>query len=233
MPADWARLPDFGVAPQGVDDLAPKGVLTAAINTGNPVIAHVGEDGELAGISVELAGAIARWIDRPLELRTYSSAGAVVACGGEWDIAFLAVDPQREEQFHFTPHYLTVVVDRPGVSIVASTGAAFALHLERTLVDATLSLLPTVADSAKAFLSGQYDALAGIRPALESLADANPGYRVVPGSFLTIKHAMATNRGRSKGAAILDAFVDRAMQSGWIEALHTQKAVPQGGGKTG
>lgn len=38
-----------------LDDLAPQGVLRAAINYGNPVLAQAGADGKPQGASVELA----------------------------------------------------------------------------------------------------------------------------------------------------------------------------------
>ena len=62
-----------------LDDLAPQGVLRAAINLGNPVLAQAGPGGKPQGASVELAAALARELDVALELVTYDAAGKVFA----------------------------------------------------------------------------------------------------------------------------------------------------------
>ncbi|NWE86004.1 restriction endonuclease, partial [Pseudomonas edaphica] len=45
------------IDPQVLQQLAPDGVLRAAINLGNPVLAQRGADGEPQGVSVALARA--------------------------------------------------------------------------------------------------------------------------------------------------------------------------------
>lgn len=47
------------ITPAVLQDLAPGGVLRAAINLGNPVLAQQDPDGSLHGVSVALAKALA------------------------------------------------------------------------------------------------------------------------------------------------------------------------------
>jgi len=82
-------------------DLAPSGLLRAAINYGNPVLAQRdAATGELRGVSVDLARELARRIGAPLELRPYEAAGKVTAdaASERWDIAFMDLHfPSRDQ----------------------------------------------------------------------------------------------------------------------------------------
>ncbi len=87
-----------------LDQLAPAGVLTAAINYGNPVLAQRGPDGRPAGVSVDLATALAGELDVSLNLVTFDAAGKVFAALEQrtWNLAFLAIEPVREAQISFS-----------------------------------------------------------------------------------------------------------------------------------
>ncbi len=84
--------------------------LRFAINLGNAVLAHLGETGKPAGITVELSHRLATRWGVSAEFVPYPAAGKVVAdAGGEhWDIAFLAIDPAREATLRFTSPYITI-----------------------------------------------------------------------------------------------------------------------------
>jgi polar amino acid transport system substrate-binding protein len=60
-------------------DLAPGGTLRAAINFGNPVLAQHADDGRPQGGSVQLAKALAKELNVPLEMVTFDAAGKVFA----------------------------------------------------------------------------------------------------------------------------------------------------------
>ena len=79
-------------------ELAPSGVLRAAINFGNIVLAQKDPaGGEPRGVSAELARVLARRLGVPLDYVAFEAAGKVVDAlkAGAWDIAFLAIDPVR------------------------------------------------------------------------------------------------------------------------------------------
>lgn len=92
------------IDPQVLQQLAPDGVLRAAINLGNPVLAQRGADGEPQGVSVALARALAEELGASLELITFDAAGKVFAALAEdvWRVAFLAIEPVREQQIAFS-----------------------------------------------------------------------------------------------------------------------------------
>jgi polar amino acid transport system substrate-binding protein len=92
-------------------DLALTGVLRAAINFGNSVLAQRDEaTGEPRGVSIDLARELGRRLGVPVELVTFDAAGKVFEAlkSGAWDVAFLAVDPARSTEIIFTAPYVLI-----------------------------------------------------------------------------------------------------------------------------
>ena len=90
-------------------DLAPNGVLRAAINLGNPVLAQ-GTPAEPAGVTVDIAAALGRRLGVPVELACFGAAResfGAMARGGA-DICFLAIEPARAAQVAFTAPYVVI-----------------------------------------------------------------------------------------------------------------------------
>ena len=224
--------------PEAVRELAPTGRLRAAINLGNPVLAQQDPGtGEPRGASVELARELGRRLGLGIELVTFDSAGKAFAAlrSGTCDVGFLAIDPARAADLAFTASYLVIEgtylvrstsplrsvedFDREGVRIAAVKGAAYDLHLSRTLRHATLVHAPTSLAALELFLRDALDAAAGVRQPLEAFAAGNPGLRVLEGSFMAIGQAMATPRDREAGAGFLDTFVAEVRASGFVDRV--------------
>ena len=91
-------------------ELTPTGPLRVGINFGNTVLAGKDVNGAPAGIAADLAKELARRLSVPIEFVTYEAAGrmAAGAQAGDWDVAFLATDPDRANQILFTPPYLEI-----------------------------------------------------------------------------------------------------------------------------
>ena len=211
--------------------------LRFAINLGNAVLAKELQDGSPGGITVELARKIATEWGRTAQFKTYSTAGKVVddAQKGLWDIAFLAVDPQREEVLHFTQPYIqiqgTVLVnesspwqsvaqmDKTGVVINVGKGAAYDLHLTRQLKNATLNRLSSSQAAIDAFLNGEGDMAAGIRQPLERTAAQHAGYRVLPDNFGQINQAICVPRGNEQRYQDLVALLTRWQAEGSVQQI--------------
>jgi len=211
--------------------------LRFAINLGNAVLAKELPDGSPGGITVELAHKIAAEWGRTAQFKTYPTAGKVVddAQKGLWDIAFLAVDPQREEVLHFTQPYIqiqgTVLVnensswqsvaqmDKTGVVINVGKGAAYDLHLTRQLKNATLNRLSSSQAAIDAFLNGEGDMAAGIRQPLERTAAEHAGYRVLPDNFGQINQAICVPRGNEQRYQDLVALLTRWQAEGSVQQI--------------
>ncbi len=222
--------------------LAPSGTLRAAINLGNPVLARRDADGQLGGVSTELARALARRLGLPLALIPFEGAGNVVNATADdvWDIAFLARDPLRAEQIGFTAPYVTIEgiyvvreggglrqvddIDHAGVNVCVGRGAAYDLHLSRTLQKAGLLRSDTSKAALEDFASGQGDAAAGIRQAVTAFAAAHRGLFVVDEPFMRIHQAMAVPRAKAAAVPHLDIFLAEMAASGLIDRALASEA---------
>lgn len=228
------------ITPAVLDDLALGGVMHAAINFGNPVLAQRGPNGEPQGVSVALAKALAQELGVKLEMRTFDAAGKVFAAldEGVWSLAFLAIEPVREAQISFSEPYViiegtylverdspfqsVVDLDQAGLKLAVGKGAAYDLFLTRTLKNAELERADTSAGAVDLFLEQKLDAAAGVRQPLQKVADLDPRYRVLDDAFTSIRQAMAVPRGRDAGAAYVRAFVERKKAEGFIHAALAQ-----------
>jgi polar amino acid transport system substrate-binding protein len=226
------------VAPQAlITDLAPTGKLRAAINFGNPVLA--GKDpatGEPHGVSVDLSRELARRLDVPLEIVTFTAAGKVVeaAKASLWDVAFVAIDPERAVDMDYSAPYVVIEgaylvragsaiesnaeVDREEVRVVVGQGSAYDLFLSRELKHAQLVRAPTSDAVVDMMLAGHYQVAAGVKQQLEADARRLKDVRLLQGRFMVINQAMATPKGRAVGARYLAEFVEEMKASGFVAA---------------
>ncbi len=224
-------------SPEAVRDLAPTGRLRAAINFGNGVLVQKAADGQPAGVSPDLAVALAKRLDVPVEFVTYPSAGQTFAAAatGAWDVAFLAIDPVRAAEADFSPPYVIIHgaylvranasfreiadVDKPGVTVGVGQGSIYDLFLTRTFKSATLVRNPKggATGGIEPFIEQKLDVAAGVRDPLEVYAKAHPEVRLLPGSFQEIRQAVATPKGRGvAGTAYLRAFIETMKATGFV-----------------
>jgi polar amino acid transport system substrate-binding protein len=225
--------------PEVIAELAPAAKLRAAINFGNPVLATQDpRSGEVRGVSVDLARELASRLGVPLELVTFPAAGKVVEAlaAKRWDVAFLAIDPERAQEMDYTAAYLIIEgaylvpegssirsndeVDRDGIRVVVGAGSAYDLYLGRELKHAKLvraASSPAVVDAMKA---QSLEVAAGVKQQLEGDAKRVGGVRLLDGRFMVINQAMAIPKGRAAGARYVTSFVEDMKASGFIaEAL--------------
>lgn len=217
---------------QPVAEIAPTGKLRAAINYGNAVLASRDANGQPQGVSVDLARALGARIGVPVELITFDSAGKVSSSVGQWDIAFLAVDPARASEIAFTAPYVIIEgaylvpanspikandeVDRAGTRVVVGAGSAYDLFLTREIKAATLVKAPTSPTVVDMMVAQNLDVAAGVKQQLEADARRVPNMRLLPGRFMVINQAMGVPQGRPAAAAYVKQFVEDVKASGFV-----------------
>jgi polar amino acid transport system substrate-binding protein len=218
-----------------VHDLAPTGVLRAAINFGNPVLAQKDpSSGEPRGVSADLAQELARRLGVPLAFVTFDAAGKVFDAlkAQRWDVAFLAIDPVRSAGIAFTAPYVVIEgtymvradsplrmvdeVDRAGTRVAVGQGSAYDLYLTRALKSASLVRAASSPAAIDLFVDDHLDVAAGVKQPLVAYAAAHPGFRVMDGRFMVIEQAMGTPLGRDAGVAYLRGFVEEMKASGFV-----------------
>jgi polar amino acid transport system substrate-binding protein len=224
------------IAPALRSDLAPTGTIRVGINHANPVLARKDpKSGEISGVAVDLAHELGRRTALSVQVVPYDSAGKMVdgLKTGDWDIAFLAVDPGREGEIDFTAPYIEIEgtylipagsaintiadVDRSGVRVALSKGAAYELYLSRSLKHAEMVKTATPPEAFALLVEGKVDALAGVKQTLVANAQKLPGSRVLDGRFMAIGQAMGIVKGRSYGWKYLSEFIADAKSSGLVK----------------
>lgn len=211
-------------------DLAPTGVLRAAINLGNPVLAQ-GTAEEPSGITVDLAGEIAARLGVPLVLSCLDAARKsfeAVATGAS-DVGFIAVEPARAADLDFTAPYVLIEgvyavghdssiataaeVDREGVRVGVKLGSAYDLFLTRTLRHAEVV---RDTDGIDAYRHHALEVAAGIRQPITRDA-GRYGLRVLEPRFMEIRQAVAIATGHTPAAvAFLRDLVEELKGTGFV-----------------
>jgi len=227
------------VSPDLVKELAPTGTLRAAINIGNPVLVQTDAAGTPSGVTIDLARELAKRLGVALEPVVIDGAGKSFETvkASRCDIGFLAIEPARAAEIDFTAAYVLIEgvyavrpdaglasnadVDRAGVRIAVSKGAAYDLFLTRSLKHATLV---RAEESFDVFVHDKLEAVAGVKQAVVRFIAAHPEMRLLDGRFMEIAQAMCLPKRRPNAARYLADFVEEMKASGFVaEAIARAK----------
>jgi len=214
-----------------VADLAPTGVLRAALNLNNPVLVQ-GTPAAPSGVTVDIGREIAARLGVPVEFRCFTGArdSFTATAAGQADVCFLAIEPARAAQIAFTAPYvliegvyavpgespLTTVdeVDSPGVRIGVKEGSAYDLFLTRTLRNATVVRGD---EGTEVFLGQHLDAAAGVREPMTEFTAAHPGCRLIEGRFMEIPQAVGTAKTRrAESIQFLRELIEELKSAGFV-----------------
>lgn len=218
--------------------LAPSGVLRAGINMSNfLLVSQRTPDGGPAGVSPDMAAAIAAKLSLPLQYVPYPNPGilADAAAKDEWDIALIGAEPQRAEVIAFTPAYAEIEatylvpngstlmriadVDAKGVRIAVAERTAYGLWLDRNIQHAELVHAQGLDGSLKVFIDSKCNALAGLRPRLIADVETLPGARLLDGKFMAVQQAVGVPRPKAAAIDYLVRFVEAARTGGFVAEL--------------
>jgi polar amino acid transport system substrate-binding protein len=223
---------------QAVSELAPTGVLRAAINMGNfLLVTGKTPTGDPVGVSPDMAREIAQRLGVPVKYMPYARPGEIADDAGKglWDIALIGAEPQRAAVINFTAAYCEIEatylvpagspirsiaeVDQPGKRVAVTARSAYGLWLENNYKKGELLQFDSADAALKAFDGEKLDAYAGLRPGLIDVQKARPGSRILDGQFTAVQQAVGTARSNSAGAAFLRDFVEEAKKSGLVARL--------------
>ena len=225
-----------GILEQGETlDTATAGVLSVAINYGNPILACRDAQGEPAGVSVDIARRIASELSLECRLVPFDAAkDATAAVGaGTCDLGFFAADPARAGKVAFTRPWLAIQgnylvrdesaylcnedVDQAGVQIAVGHGSAYDLFLTRSIRKATLVRECTSPEVVDTFLRLGLDVAAGVRAQLETDAARIGGLRLIQPHFMLIRQALGVPKHLEADlVGPLDRFIARSLADGFL-----------------
>jgi len=193
------------------------------------------QTGELRGVAVDIARALARRLGVELVAVEYPSPPAVLGGlkDGAWDVGFLAIDPSRAAVVDFSPPYLQIDAtylvpegspirnvadaDQPGVRIAVTSKSVEEIVLSRSLKRAELRSVDTISAGFDLLRAKNADVLAAPRPALLPLSSRLPGSRVLTDRFHAAFGAMAVPKGQTARLAYIAEFVEEAKASGLVQ----------------
>src|SRR6266550_9301004 len=140
-----------------VSELAPTGVLRAAINMGNfLLVTGRTPSGDPEGVAPDMAREIASRLGVAVAYVPYARPGelADAAGTGVWDVGLIGAEPQRAEKIAFSPAYVEIEatylvpagsplkavaeVDGAGVRMAVTARSAYDLWRERNIKPAQL-----------------------------------------------------------------------------------------------
>jgi polar amino acid transport system substrate-binding protein len=229
--ANAQQAPDPRVA-----DLVQAGKLRVGVGVVAPHWANKDPaTGELRGVAVEIARALATRLEIELVVVEYPSPPAVLdgLKVGAWDVGFLAIDPSRTAVVDFSPAYLQIDAtyltpdgssirnvtdaDQPGVRIAVTRKSVEEIVLSRSLKRAELRGVDTISAGFDLLRAANADVLAAPRPALLPLSARLPGSRVLEDRFHAAFGAMAVPKGQAGRLAYIAEFIEEAKASGLVQ----------------
>jgi polar amino acid transport system substrate-binding protein len=196
--------------------------------------------GELQGIGIEIARALAARLGVELLLVEKSGPAETVEClkSGACDVAYLGISTSRTVDVDFSPPYLqgdfTYLVppgspfrqiadaDKPGVRIGVVRNHSMDFALRGKLRHAAFVYADTPDASFELLRAGHVTALAGIRPGLLTYSAALPGSQVLQDCYGTNVLAMAVPKGRAGWLGYVSQFIAESKTSGLVHRALTQ-----------
>lgn len=223
---------------QVITELAPTGVLRAAINMSNfLLVTGKTPSGDPSGVSPDMAAALAARLGVPVKFVPYARPGEIAddAEKGLWDIGNIGAEPQRAAVINFTAAYCEIEatylvpagspirgvaeVDQPGRRVAVTARSAYGLWLENNYKQGELLQFDTADAAIKAFSDEKMDAYAGLRPGLIEVAEKLPGSRILDGQFTAVQQAIGTPKKNAAAFPFLREFVEESKKNGLIASL--------------
>lgn len=225
-------------------ELAPTGVLRAGINLSNFLLVTGKTDaGEPQGVSPSMAREVATRLGVEVQYVSFENPGLLSDAAGDdvWDIGLIGAEPERAKTIDFTAAYVEIEstylvpagspirtideVDREGVRIAVAARSAYELWLSDNIKHAELVMAEGLDGSFDVFVERELEALAGLRPRLNSDVERLPGARILDGQFSAVQQAIGIRRNRPAGAAFLREFVEESKANGLIAGFIEQHGV--------
>lgn len=215
--------------------VAPKGELRVALQAFNSILANRTSEGELSGVSVDVANSLGKKLGLPVKLVPYDSIVRYNQSIGkdEWDVAFSPRDLSRTSQLAFSEPFMEVdnsfvvrpgsplrtpdEVDRPGVRVAVTQGSAADGYLTRTLRSAQIIRLYGGLPIAKeALSSARAEAYADYTHLAYRVAAEVPGATVLVSRFNVMRITIAVPKANAAALAAINDFIQKDKRDGAI-----------------
>ena len=223
------------------DEIAPSGNLRVAIAisaAGGAFWCTKTEDGNYAGVPVDLGKEMGRQLSLPVEFVVHQNSGQITdaASKGTWDVTFLPQDAERMTKMSFGPVYevadATYIVkpnssvmnfaalDQPGVKVAAVSNTTTMRGAMAHLKNAEVTGYQTYDEIFGLLKNGEIDAFALSRDQLNAMAKKIPGTRVLDETFKQTTTAVAVPLNHPLALAFATKFMTEAMTDGVLRRAY-------------
>jgi polar amino acid transport system substrate-binding protein len=193
-----------------------------------------GAAGTADGVTADLAAALGKRLNLPVELTLYPNSGQATDAveAGAVDVSFMPVDDERRKRIAFGPDYVRAEstymvtaattaqtvedVDKPGMRVIGIANTTTIRAAGRTLKNTTISPVASVEEAVAMLRDGKADAFALSRDSLPTYVKQIPGSRMVEGAFQQIGIAIAVAKDRPAALAAVTAFMEQAKRDGTV-----------------
>jgi len=218
-------------------ELIPTGKLRAGIAYApakTPVFVTKDATGQVEGVGLDLAKALARSLGVEVELFVAPTTGELTEASttGKIDIGFTPVDEERKKRVDFSPPYFIIEstylvtaasgitaqaeVDRPEVTVAGIAGSTTIRAAGRSLKQAKIVELKSVADAMSMMQAGTAQALALSRDAMPALQKTLPGSRILDGAYQITGVAISVPKNKPAALAFVTSFIEKAKVDGTL-----------------
>ena len=216
--------------------LAPKGVLRVGLNMANfLLVSGVDDQGQAYGLSPDLAHKIAEYLDVECALVPFKGPGELADAMTDdvWDLANIAVEPERAETIAFSQPYIHIDanfmvrtdshicnnqdVNQSGVRVILYDRSAYDLWLKDHYVNPEYIRVATIQESHDRFLAGEGDVLASLKPKLMNEVATHQDVKLIAEPFTFIKQAVGMKKGHDNVLNGINQIIGHLLASGFIQ----------------
>ena len=226
-----------GEQPQTPDDTQEPAVLHMATEGTFPPYEYY-DNGQLVGIDIEVAGAIAEKLGMKLETTDIAFDSIIPGVqAGKYDIgmAGVTVNEERLQQVNFSDSYATgvqVVIVKEGGKVQSlddmadaiigtQSGTTGFIYASSDFGDDHVKSFTKTTDAVEALKNGQVDCVLLDNAPAEALVDANPdaGLSILETAYTVEDYAIAINKENTDLQAKINAVLAELVADGTLQSI--------------
>ena len=226
-----------GEQPQTPDDTQEPAVLHMATEGTFPPYEYY-DNGQLVGIDIEVAGAIAEKLGMKLETTDIAFESIIPGVqAGKYDIgmAGVTVSEERLQQVNFSDSYATgvqVVIVKEGSKVQSlddmadaiigtQSGTTGFIYASSDFGDDHVKSFTKTTDAVEALKNGQVDCVLLDNAPAEALVDANPdaGLSILETAYTVEDYAIAINKENTDLQAKINAALAELVADGTLQSI--------------
>ncbi|MDL2234766.1 transporter substrate-binding domain-containing protein [Christensenellaceae bacterium OttesenSCG-928-L17] len=218
-----------------VDRIKAAGELVMLTNAAFPPFEYLGPDGEVVGVDVDIAQAVADKLGVSLKVVDMDFDGIILAVqSGQGDIGAAGItnNEERRESVDFSIDYVAtsqlIIVqegsgyktadDLAGKQIGVQMGTTGDIYAE-DIADAQINRFKTGPDAGLALASGKIDAVVIDAMPAAQIASANAGLVILEEPLTDENYAIAIKKGNADLKAVIDEVLQGMLDDGTLQNI--------------